>query len=50
VHGRLGALTDAAYVVRPDGYLGFRCDPPDADALAEHLGAFGLDAAAHRTS
>jgi hypothetical protein len=33
-HGRLGAVSDAAYVVRPDGYLGFRCEPPDAGALA----------------
>jgi 2-polyprenyl-6-methoxyphenol hydroxylase-like FAD-dependent oxidoreductase len=42
VHGRLGAVSEAAYVVRPDGYLGFRCEPPDAARLADHLGLFGL--------
>ena len=41
-HGRLGAVSDAAYVVRPDGYLAFRCDPPDADWLADCLSALGL--------
>jgi 2-polyprenyl-6-methoxyphenol hydroxylase-like FAD-dependent oxidoreductase len=43
-HGRLGAVADAAYVVRPDGYLGFRCEPPDAARLAEHLGLLGVRA------
>jgi hypothetical protein len=43
IHGRLGAVTDAAYVVRPDGYLGFRCEPPDAEALGHHLSRFGFD-------
>ena len=42
VHGRLGAVSDTAYVVRPDGYLGFRCAPADADRLAGHLRAFGI--------
>jgi 2-polyprenyl-6-methoxyphenol hydroxylase-like FAD-dependent oxidoreductase len=42
VHGRLGAVDDTAYVVRPDGYLGFRCQPPDAGPLAEHLRVLGL--------
>jgi hypothetical protein len=41
-HGRLGAVAKAAYVVRPDGYLGFRCEPPDAERLADHLGLLGL--------
>jgi 2-polyprenyl-6-methoxyphenol hydroxylase-like FAD-dependent oxidoreductase len=43
-HGRLGAVADAAYVVRPDGHLGFRCEPPDAARLAEHLGLLGVSA------
>jgi hypothetical protein len=43
-HGRLGAVADAAYVVRPDGYLGFRCEPPDAARLAEHLALLGVRA------
>jgi 2-polyprenyl-6-methoxyphenol hydroxylase-like FAD-dependent oxidoreductase len=41
-HGRLGAVANAAYVVRPDGHLGFRCEPPDADWLAEHLAVLGV--------
>jgi 2-polyprenyl-6-methoxyphenol hydroxylase-like FAD-dependent oxidoreductase len=43
-HGRLGAVADAAYVVRPDGHLGFRCEPPDAARLAQHLTLLGLSA------
>jgi FAD binding domain len=41
-HGRLGAVADAACVVRPDGYLGFRCEPPDAGRLADHLRRLGV--------
>jgi hypothetical protein len=41
VHGRLGAVADTAYVVRPDGHLGFRCEPPDAARLAKHLAVLG---------
>jgi hypothetical protein len=41
-HGRLGAVADGAFVVRPDGYLGFRCEPPDAAPIEAHLAAFGL--------
>ena len=43
-HGRLGAVADAAFVVRPDGYLGFRCEPPDEARLAAHLALVGLRA------
>jgi 2-polyprenyl-6-methoxyphenol hydroxylase-like FAD-dependent oxidoreductase len=43
-HGRLGAVADAAYVVRPDGHLGFRCEPPDGARLAEHLSLLGVGA------
>jgi 2-polyprenyl-6-methoxyphenol hydroxylase-like FAD-dependent oxidoreductase len=43
-HGRLGAVADAAFVVRPDGYLGFRCEPPDEARLAAHLESLGLRA------
>ncbi len=45
-HGRLGAVSDTAYVVRPDGYLAFRCEPPDADWLARKLGSLGVRALA----
>jgi 2-polyprenyl-6-methoxyphenol hydroxylase-like FAD-dependent oxidoreductase len=41
-HGRLGAVANAAYVVRPDGHLGFRCEPPDADRVAGYLSGLGL--------
>lgn len=37
VHGRLGAAADTLYLVRPDGYLAFRGEPPDAAALGAYL-------------
>ena len=40
VHGRLGAVSEAAYVVRPDGYLGSRSEPPDPAQLGAHLRMF----------
>ncbi|MGE5637012.1 MAG: FAD-dependent monooxygenase [Nocardioidaceae bacterium] len=43
-HGRLGAVADTAYVVRPDGHLAFRCEPPDAGWLADRLRAVGVPA------
>jgi hypothetical protein len=39
-------VANAAYVVRPDGYLGylgFRCEPPDADWLPGRLQAIGIE-------
>jgi 2-polyprenyl-6-methoxyphenol hydroxylase-like FAD-dependent oxidoreductase len=42
VHGRLGAISDAAYVVRPDGYLALRCEPPDAGWLETRLQSIGV--------
>jgi len=38
VHGRLGAAADTMYLVRPDGYLAFRSEPPDPVALDAYLG------------
>jgi 2-polyprenyl-6-methoxyphenol hydroxylase-like FAD-dependent oxidoreductase len=29
---------NAVYVIRPDGYVAFRCEPPDADWLDDRLG------------
>ncbi|HEX2126247.1 MAG TPA: FAD-dependent monooxygenase [Thermoleophilaceae bacterium] len=49
-HGRLGAVSRAAYVVRPDGHLGFRCEPPDAAWLTERLSAIGIRVPAARTA
>jgi 2-polyprenyl-6-methoxyphenol hydroxylase-like FAD-dependent oxidoreductase len=37
IRARLGATEDAAYLIRPDAYLGFRAQPPDADALQAAL-------------
>jgi 2-polyprenyl-6-methoxyphenol hydroxylase-like FAD-dependent oxidoreductase len=45
VHGRLGAVSDAAYVVRPDGCLAFRCEPPDGAWLEARLRSIGVRAA-----
>jgi hypothetical protein len=28
---------DRLYLIRPDGYVGFRCEAGDADRLARHL-------------
>ena len=39
VHGRLGAAADTALLVRPDGYVAFRAEPPDLVALDAHLDA-----------
>jgi threonine dehydrogenase-like Zn-dependent dehydrogenase len=49
-HGRLGAVSRAAYVVRPDGHLGFRCEPPDAAWLTERLSAIGIRVPAARAA
>ena len=34
LHHRYGARNACLYVVRPDGYIGFRSQPPDAEALS----------------
>lgn len=38
LHDRYGADTECLYLIRPDGYVGFRSQPVDEDALFEHLG------------
>lgn len=38
MHGAFGAGRASLYLVRPDGYVGFRNQPVDADALRRHLG------------
>jgi hypothetical protein len=35
---RAGFVRDALYLVRPDGYIGFRCQPGDPGRLRAHLG------------
>jgi 2-polyprenyl-6-methoxyphenol hydroxylase-like FAD-dependent oxidoreductase len=37
LHHRYGARSACLYVVRPDGYIGFRSQPPDAEALASYF-------------
>ena len=37
LHRRYGAGAECLYLVRPDGYVGFRSQPVDAGALVAHL-------------
>jgi 2-polyprenyl-6-methoxyphenol hydroxylase-like FAD-dependent oxidoreductase len=37
LHHRYGARSACLYVVRPDGYIGFRSQPPDAEALDSYF-------------
>jgi hypothetical protein len=36
-HETYGAEQACAYLIRPDGYIGFRCIPPDCSALHTYL-------------
>jgi hypothetical protein len=38
MHHRYGAGSECLYLVRPDGYVGFRSQPASSRALEEHLG------------
>jgi 2-polyprenyl-6-methoxyphenol hydroxylase-like FAD-dependent oxidoreductase len=40
VHERLGAVAPTLLLIRPDGYIGYRCQPADGTALLEYLGGF----------
>jgi 2-polyprenyl-6-methoxyphenol hydroxylase-like FAD-dependent oxidoreductase len=37
---RLGVSDRALILVRPDGYIGYRCQPADGQALAKYLGRY----------
>jgi len=37
LHHRYGARTDCLYLIRPDGYVGFRSQPADGEALQSFL-------------
>lgn len=39
-HHRYGARADCLYLIRPDGYVGFRAQPARPDGLVEHLRSF----------
>ena len=40
LHKRYGAGTQTLYLIRPDGYVGFRSQPADGDALIAHLAKY----------
>lgn len=40
LHDRLHAHGPTLVLVRPDGYIGFRCQPADGTALIAHMGAY----------
>jgi hypothetical protein len=37
VHKRYGARSECLYLIRPDGYVAYRCQPADGDQLAGYL-------------
>jgi hypothetical protein len=37
LHYRYGARNACLYVIRPDGYIGFRSQPPDSESLKSYL-------------
>lgn len=37
IHDVYGAGAECLYLIRPDGYIGFRCQPADIDRLTDHL-------------
>ncbi|WP_425614202.1 FAD-dependent monooxygenase [Anatilimnocola sp. NA78] len=40
VYEKLHVTGNALFLVRPDGYIGFRCQPADGNALLEHLSRY----------
>ncbi len=40
LHERLGVKGSSLVVVRPDGYIGYRCQPADGAALLEYFGRY----------
>lgn len=40
LHERYGAVAPTAYLIRPDGYVGFRSQPVDEARLLEHLRSY----------
>ncbi|MBV9849494.1 MAG: hypothetical protein JO250_07385 [Armatimonadetes bacterium] len=46
LHDRYAAQSPCLYLIRPDGYIGYRARPPDGDALLQYLAqTLGLTAA-----
>ncbi len=42
IHARLGVLEDTVLLVRPDGYLGYRGEPPDAAEVSAYLASVAI--------
>jgi 2-polyprenyl-6-methoxyphenol hydroxylase-like FAD-dependent oxidoreductase len=42
VHEKLGVVAPTLLLIRPDGYIGYRCQPADGEALLKYLGGFLL--------
>ena len=40
LHERYAAVAPTVYLIRPDGYVGFRSQPADEQRLLEHLGRY----------
>jgi len=38
LHYRYGAETECMYLIRPDGYVGYRSEPATASAFHDYLG------------
>jgi hypothetical protein len=38
LHYRYGAETECLYLIRPDGYVGYRSEPATASAFQDYLG------------
>jgi len=37
LHGRYGASSPSLYCIRPDGYIGLACRPPDIVAVGRYF-------------
>ncbi len=42
LHHRYGARSECLYLIRPDGYVGYRCEPADFDRLSGYLSEVGF--------
>jgi hypothetical protein len=40
VHEKLGVVAPTLLLIRPDGYIGYRCQPADGEVLMKYLGGF----------
>jgi hypothetical protein len=40
LHQQLGAAGNTLLLIRPEGYIGYRCQPADGEALVKHMGTY----------